>query len=141
MEIRKQIQHFEKHRELRGVLKQPLEQDGAVPDGLWVRQQVEDLFQSSRALDNAGHDYDGRRGHILRWADGMGTAANFHSVGEKKTLDRDDVTSYRRDTYRVRQDSNSIDYLDALQERDGYSQVQCWHLDLKNWNASFYQCL
>ncbi len=114
MEIRQQIQPFEKHRELRGVPKQPPEEAGPVPDGVWVRHQLEDLFQSSGGLDHDGRDYNARPGQILRW-----------SNGREKTLDRSDA-------YRIGQ---------ALVERDGYSQVQGWQLDLKNWDASFYPCL
>lgn len=141
MKIPQQIQHFEKYRQLRDVPKQPLQEDGAIPDGLWVRAQVDDLFQSTRGLDNDARDYDPRQGQILRWSQGTATSAAVQSDEQTRNLDRTDVTAYRRDIYRVRQDPHSIDFLDALVERDGYSQLQCWHLDLKNWDASFYQCL
>ena len=134
-EFAAQIHHYDRHRELQDVPKEPVE------DHRWIVRMVDSFFKTTRQQDNDPRDYDPLNGRILRWASGQATSATYQITPQKRRLDRIDVAYKNRYLYRIHQQGQTLDVLDTFLSKDGQSRLECWHLDLENPDKSFYQWL
>lgn len=126
-----QLRHFQLHRELKDVPKQPLER----PDLL--SRRADSYLRLTRHEDNDGRDHDPLPHRILRWSGGMATSARF----EADHLERIDATHDRSYVHHIHRTLESLDFFYALSCRDGHLLVECSHLDYLRPDLSFHQRL
>lgn len=129
--LTQQLRHFQKHRELKDVPKQPLER----PELLTAR--ADSYMRMTRHEDNDFRDYDPLPKRILRWCGGMATSANL----ETDHLERIDVTYDRRYLHHIHRTADSLDFFYSLSSRQGNTVLECSHLDYRNPELSFHQRL
>jgi len=114
-EFAAQVQHFDRHRELPDVPKEPAEDPG------WLLHRTDSLFRYTSHEDNDPRDYDPLNGRILRWAAGQATSASYHIKAQESHLERLDVAYKDRYLYRIHQQNDTIDFLDTFLSDDGQS--------------------
>ena len=129
--LTQQLRHFEIHRELKDVPKEPLES----PQLLSAR--ADSYIRMTRHEDNDCRDCDPLPNSILRWCGGVATAANFGG----NHLERIDVSYGRRHLHHIHRSSECLDFFYSLSSREGNTVFECSHLDYLNPQLSFHQRL
>jgi len=127
--LTQQLRHFQMHRELKDIPKQPLER----PDLL--SRRADSYIRLTRHEDNDLRDYDPLPNRILRWSGGMATSARV----EADHLERIDATYGRRYLHHIHRTPEGLDFFYSYSCRDGHLIVECSHLDYQNPEASFHQ--
>ena len=125
------LRHFQNHRELQDVPKQPLKS----PEQL--SRRADSYIRMTRHEDNDYRDYDLLPQRILRWCGGTATSAHF----DANKLERIDVNYGRRYLHHIHRTPGSLDFFYSFSTRDGNLLLECSHLDYQNPECSFHQRL
>lgn len=131
-----QLQHFDQHRELCGVERQPIStQDAESTESFadyYVRRTLSD--------DNDARDYDPLPNRILKWSGGTTTAATYDVQKTERHLERTDlVYGKRRYVVRVHQTLDALEVWHSFSYPGSSHLVECWRVDYREPEQSFYQ--
>lgn len=131
----KQIDYFESRRELEGVEKKSLTN----PED--IRDWVDASFARTRAEDDGPHDFDPSPGQVYKSAKNKTVHATFEVEDDQRHLERSETTSQEHRFLRVHQTPVAIEAFWSLCHPDYPQLLECFRIDLKNPEASFYQRL
>lgn len=130
-----QLQHFEQHRELCDVPREPL----SAEDVLIVESYADFYIRRTRSDDNDSRDYDPLWNRVFKWSAGTTTAATYDFEKTERHLERTDVTYRERNVIRVHRTPDALQVWDSFSDRDSWHRLECWHVDYRNPEQSFYQ--
>ncbi len=131
----RQIAYFESRRELEGVEKKSLSN----PDD--IRDWVEQSFERTRREDEGPDDLDPLPGRVLQKGQGRSLEAAFQVDGEQQHLERCESKRGEQRFTRVHKTPVAIEAFWSFSHPDYPQLLECFRIDLKHPEASFYQRL